>query len=83
MQNIFVSLKSPDLPDGKRPAPAAPMREEVVLKWSGAALVCLRLLTVFSELPGSTGSKSSGSIKARQAGSCAVTLSMLPGAELV
>lgn len=82
MQKIFVSLKSPDLPDGKQPAPPAPMRAEVVLKWSGAALVCLRLLRVFSELPGSTGSKSSKSTN-RQAGSCAVTLSMSRGAELV
>lgn len=40
------------------------MREEEVTKWFGAALGRLRVLTVFNELPGSTGSRSSGLIKA-------------------
>lgn len=49
-------------PDGR--SLAAPMREEEVTKWFGAALGRLRVLTVFNELPGSTGSRSSGLIKA-------------------
>ena len=63
------------------------MRVEVVVKWSGAAPVRLRVLRVFSELPGLTGSRSSGLIKAREAGSWADSdggfFSMLAGAELV
>lgn len=63
------------------------MRDDEVMKWSGTALGRLRFLTVFNELPGSTGSKSSGLIKASEPRSCAVSdkglFSMLAGAELV
>lgn len=54
-----------------------PMRLEEVMKWSGLALGRLRVLRVFSELPGSPGSRSSGLIK--DGG----FLSMLAGAVLV
>ncbi len=60
-----------DLLDAAWPPLTAPMREEVVVKWSGAVVCRLRVLTVFTELPGSTGSRSSGLIKAWETGSCA------------
>lgn len=64
-----------------------PMRVDEVMKWSGAALGRLKVLTVFSELPGLTGSRSSGLIKASETGSCADSdegfLSVLAGAVLL
>ena len=59
----LVQSSASDLLDGNGSLLPAPMREEEVMKWSWTGLGCLRILRVFSELPGSTGSRSSGSIR--------------------
>lgn len=51
------------------PSLIAPITEDEVMKWSETALGRLRVLTVFFELLSSTGSRSSGLIKAWEGGS--------------
>lgn len=59
------------IPDVSGSSVLAPINEEEVMKRFGTiSLWFLRVLTVFFELLDSTGSRSSGLIKAWEAGSC-------------